>query len=248
MKKVEIKSYDIEIELDGVINIIGLPASGKTYLLKKLINKVPNNDIFIDGKCIKNYDTKYLRENIMVILDSNHFNTKYVEEELLYYFEYLKIDKVTAYNELKRFSKYFGIEELLISPIKLLNTSEKAYIKILSFLILTPQILGIDNIMTLLDVNEKLKIIKFARDNNITILNVTTNKEELMLGSEILIIDNHQKLKMDSTLEMIKEEKLLNNNGMKVPFLVDLSNGLNYYDLLKNNFYNIDKLVGEIWK
>ena len=69
-----------------------------------------------------------------------------------------------------------------------------------------------------------------------------------MLGSEILIIDNHQKLKMDSTLEMIKEEKLLNNNGMKVPFLVDLSNGLNYYDLLKNNFYNIDKLVGEIWK
>ena len=102
--------------------------------------------------------------------------------------------------------------------------------------------------MTLLDVNEKLKIIKFARDNNITILNVTTNKEELMLGSEILIIGNHQKLKMDSTLEMIKEEKLLNNNGMKVPFLVDLSNGLNYYDLLKNNFYNIDKLVGEIWK
>ena len=39
MKKVEIKSYDLEIELDGVINIIGLPASGKTYLLKKLINK-----------------------------------------------------------------------------------------------------------------------------------------------------------------------------------------------------------------
>ena len=64
MKKVEIKSYDLEIELDGVINTIGLPASGKTYLLKKLINKVPNNDIFIDGKCIKNYDTKYLRETL----------------------------------------------------------------------------------------------------------------------------------------------------------------------------------------
>ena len=40
MEKLEIQEYNLNIKLDGVVNIIGLPASGKTYLLKKLINKV----------------------------------------------------------------------------------------------------------------------------------------------------------------------------------------------------------------
>lgn len=35
MEKLEIQEYNLNIKLDGVVNIIGLPASGKTYLLKK---------------------------------------------------------------------------------------------------------------------------------------------------------------------------------------------------------------------
>lgn len=53
MEKLEIQEYNLNIKLDGVVNIIGLPASGKTYLLKKLINKIPSTDIFIDGQNIK---------------------------------------------------------------------------------------------------------------------------------------------------------------------------------------------------
>lgn len=55
MEKLEIQEYNLNIKLDGVVNIIGLPASGKTYLLKKLINKIPSTDIFIDGQNIKTY-------------------------------------------------------------------------------------------------------------------------------------------------------------------------------------------------
>ena len=42
MEKLEVKSMDINIELNGLItNVIGPTNSGKTVFLKKLINVIP---------------------------------------------------------------------------------------------------------------------------------------------------------------------------------------------------------------
>ena len=49
MKLLEVKSIDVSIELNGTTtSIIGPVSSGKTKLLKKLINRLPNDDILID--------------------------------------------------------------------------------------------------------------------------------------------------------------------------------------------------------
>ena len=93
MEKLEIQEYNLNIKLDGVVNIIGLPASGKTYLLKKLINKIPSTDIFIDGQNIKNLPLDYLQKNIAVVFNDNKFNTEYAEEELIYYQDKLGISR-----------------------------------------------------------------------------------------------------------------------------------------------------------
>ena len=33
-----------------------------------------------------------------------------------------------------------------------------------------------------------------------------------------------------------------------MPFIIELSSGLNYYDLLKNDYSDEKTLIGEIWK
>lgn len=248
MEKLEIQEYNLNIKLDGVVNIIGLPASGKTYLLKKIINKIPSIDIFIDGQNIKNLPLDYLQKNIAVVFNDNKFNTEYAEEELIYYQDKLGISRDLSTEKIKNIAKYFNIEELLVSKINLLKENEKILIKILSLLIINPSILGIDNLLTYLTIENKMKLLKYAKENNITILSVTNNKEELLLGNYILIIDNYKVADYGKTEILLKDEKLLSKYGMKMPFIIELSSGLNYYDLLKNDYSDEKTLIGEIWK
>ena len=51
----------------------------------------------------------------------------------------------------------------------MLSKYEQAYLKILSLLIIKPRILGIDDMLTYLNINQKLKIINFVKNNKITI-------------------------------------------------------------------------------
>lgn len=248
MEKLVIQEYELNIKLDGVVNIIGLPSSGKTYLLKKLINKIPSTDIFIDGQNLKNLPLDYLQKNIAAVFNDQKFNTEYAEEELIYYQDKLGIAREQSTEKIKNMAKYFDIEELLVSKINLLSKSEKALIKILSLLIINPSILGIDNLLTYLNIENKMKILKYAKENNITILNITNNKEELLLGNYLLIIDNYKVADYGKADILLKDEKLLSKYGMKMPFIIELSNGLNYYDLLKNDCYDEKALIGEIWK
>ena len=60
-----VKKMDISISLTGTItSVIGPSNAGKTYFLKKLCNKIDNQDIIIDGKCIKILDVSYLKRNM----------------------------------------------------------------------------------------------------------------------------------------------------------------------------------------
>ena len=84
MNVIEVKGMEIRIELLGLMTtLIGPTNSGKTVFAKKLCNKIDNSDVFIDGKKITEYDIKYLRENIAVVLDDDNYENEFVYEELL---------------------------------------------------------------------------------------------------------------------------------------------------------------------
>ncbi len=248
MKTIEFKDYNLEIKLTYFINIIGLPASGKTTLLKMLINKIYNPNIFIDGTSIHDYDIGYKKQHIAVAFNDFKFNTEYVKEELLYYQDKIGTNKATAYKKIDKFVKYFEIYELIEAKIEYLNKTEKALIKILSLLIINPQVLGIDDLFTYLNNNEKIKIIRFVKDKNISILNVTTDSEDLLLGTDIIILNNFKLVSYDTIKNTLKNEKLLLETGFDLPFIINISNGLNYYEVIQKTYYKNKDLVEDLWK
>lgn len=248
MEVIEIKNYDLKIKLTPFINIIGKVGSGKTTLLKMLINKESNNQIYIDDKPISSYSLEYKRKNIAVCLNDLFFNTHYVNEELLYYQNVLKIESSFAYQEIKKFNKYFNLEEIMDVKVEYLTLEEKALVKILSLLIIKPAILGIDMLLSYLSVEMKLKIVKYAKKNEISIINVTSTAEELLFGTDIIILDNFKAVEYNITKKILENDKLLIENGFEIPFVVSLSSGLNYYDLLNKIYYDKKSLVGALWK
>lgn len=248
MKTIEFKKYNLTINLTHFINIVGSSSSGKTKLLKSLINKLDNSDIFIDDRPINNFDIDFLRKNIAAVLKTHEFKTIYVKEELLYYQKILNFSEDASYKNIDKFVKFFGLEDLIESKISYLTIYEQAFIKILSLLIIKPSVLGIDDLLTYLTYDQKYKILKYAKENNICILNVTTNSEELLLGTDIIIMDNNQIIAYDKTENILSNDKYLTKIGMNEPFIVELSTNLNYYDLLKEKYFDMNALVGELWK
>lgn len=248
MNTIEFKNYNLRIKLTSFINIIGPPGSGKTTLLKMLINKIDNSALYINDKPISNYSTDYKKRNLTVCFNDLTFNTEYVNEELLYYQDILNIETSSSYQEIKAIEKYFNLSEILETKINYLSTAEKALIKILSLLIVKPAILGIDTLLSYCTIENKEKIVRYAKKNGITILNVTSSSEELLLGTDIIILNNHSVLEYNKTKKILEQEKLLKEIGFELPFIISISNGLNYYEVINKTYYNNKSLIGDIWK
>ena len=245
LKYIEFKDLNIKINNSELISVIGPNGSGKTYLLKKICNRINDNNTYIDGKNIKEYNLEYKRKNIVCVLNDNHFNTKYVKSELEYY-----LNKINIYNKEKidYFINYFNLKKIINENISSLSIENKFYIKILSLLIINPSIFCVDDLLTYLSSNKKTKILNYIKDNNITFINVTSDMEELLLCDKVLILNKGKCEIFSDNESVLKNENIFKKLGLSLPFIYDINNLLISYDLIYN--YNIVKkgLVDLLWK
>ena len=132
-----------------------------------------------------------------------------------------------------------------------LGCSDKIKMKIMSSLIIRPKVFVIDNILSLLDYNDKILVFdilkEFCKDTGI-VINFTNDIEETMYGEKIIIIYDKKLICEGKTLSVLNEEKILRRLGLGLPFIVELNKYLMDYKLIDKYYLTNKKLVGAIWK
>lgn len=249
MNILEVKSMNVTIELNGFMtSVIGPTNSGKTTLLKKLCHILPNSDIFIDGVSIKEYDVTFLKNNVVVVFDDNEFNSEYVSEELYFNLHDLgyRLDEINK--KIEAIASYFKITNLLDREIRSLTMEERILIKILSYLIIKPKVFAMDNLFGYLDNKYVKSILKFIRENNITLINVTTYSSDLLLGDNVVVMNNYKSLMCTKVSNVLDGNSILPYMGIKLPFIIDLSHNLILYGLIDKLYFDERKLVDKLWK
>ena len=98
-----------------------------------------------------------------------------------------------------------------------------------------------------LKLDEKMKIFKLLKKQNISYINVTSNVEDALYSDYIFVYDGNKLVLEGNRNEVLKEEKTLKRLGYGLPFVVDLSIQLNYYDIFNKVYYDLDELVGALW-
>lgn len=98
-----------------------------------------------------------------------------------------------------------------------------------------------------LKLDEKMKIFKLLKKQNISYINVTSNVEDAIYSDYILVYDGNKLVLEGNRNEVLKEEKTLKRLGYGLPFVVDLSIQLNYYDIFNKVYYDLDELVRALW-
>lgn len=98
-----------------------------------------------------------------------------------------------------------------------------------------------------LKLDEKMEIFKLLKKQNISYVNVTSNVEDAIYSDYIFVYDGNKLVLEGNRNEVLKEEKTLKRLGYGLPFVVDLSIQLNYYDIFNKVYYDLDELVRALW-
>lgn len=95
--------------------------------------------------------------------------------------------------------------------------------------------------------NEKKSIIELLKKQNVNFVNITSNIEDSLLSNYVIVYDEDKKVLEGNTEAVLRNEKVLKKLGYGLPFVVDLSIQLTYYDILDKVYYNMDKLTEDLW-
>jgi len=104
------------------------------------------------------------------------------------------------------------------------------------------------NVLNNLNEYDSNKLFSFLKDNNILFINVTNDIELCLYTDYIIVCDEKNVLIEGSTLDVLKNEKLLKRLGINLPFVVELSLLLKDYGLVNKIYMDKESLVDELWK
>ncbi len=126
------------------------------------------------------------------------------------------------------------IDKIKINIINSLTNSNKVYVFF--------------NVLTYLDNEFKTNIIAYLKEHHKQIINYTTDIEETLLLDYLIVLQNNNIIMEGPKEEILKEEKNLKKLGFNLPFIVELSIGLKYYNLIDKIYFTNESLVAELWK
>lgn len=98
-----------------------------------------------------------------------------------------------------------------------------------------------------LRVKEQREILELLKKQNMKFILITSNVEETLYGDYIMIYDGENIILEGLKDVVLREEKTLKKVGYGLPFVVDLSTQLNYYDIFSKIYFDMDELVDDLW-
>ena len=247
-------NVDMDIEKGKITSIIGPNGSGKSTLVKILVGLYRyNGKIEINNIPLLKDNRKEIRKNIGVVFTNpdNQFVAETVMDDIAFTLENMNYKKIDIRKKIEEVSKYLGIYDILECNPHDLNSNQKQLVSLASALVHDPKILILDEALTMLDPYDKEKILKILKELNskgLTILNISHDIEDTLISDKIYVLDKGKIVLSGTKEEVYKEEDKLHKLGFELPFMVELSNRLMFYDLIDHVIYDMEEMVDILWK
>lgn len=249
------KDFNLTVKEGSYISIVGNNTSGKTTLIKLIAGILPSkNNITIGYSYVNNDRIQNHSKDLGIVFGSNlnSFLFEEVYREMTFPLENLNKPVSDIEKRILELSNLFGISKLLDKRTSDLTNSEKQELLIVIALLHEPRILLLDNAFSMMNKDTKYKIKKalkeYQKKYKLTIILTTTNLEDTMDTDYLYVINNGNIVIEGEPLIVLKEDMLLNRLGLAIPFMVDLSIKLEFYELIDKIEIDMDRMVNSLWK
>jgi hypothetical protein len=103
------------------------------------------------------------------------------------------------------------------------------------------------NVLNNLDKVELDKLFNYLKEKDIKYINIANNLELCLYTNYLIVMDEKNILIEGSTIEVLKNDKLLKRLGFELPFIVELSLLLKDYNLIDKIYLDYKELEGALW-
>ena len=227
-------------------SIVGGNNSGKTTLFKLMTGFISSNNcivcdgIFLNSNSINDYIQNI---GIVEVINGNSFIYQKVKDEMMYPLYNLGYSKKKIEKRINEVIDLFNVS-FINKDINELTSCERQVLLIMLAILHKPKVLLLDNVFNIFFQDEEKKLLNILRKliekENITI-NSACFSDRIILLSDFKIIGEYL------PSDIYNDDKLFYQNGLEIPFIVDLSVKLKMYGLIDNNYTNIEKMVDDIW-
>ncbi|MBR2138589.1 MAG: hypothetical protein IJ966_04730 [Bacilli bacterium] len=244
------EKIDFNVNEGEFITIVG---NNNDLFINTLVFGHPKCNVFVGDKELNKKNADIIKRRLSIVMNRhlNIFSSETVEDELAFGLESLAMSKDDMRELIDSQSRRFKIDHLLKKDPCSLGSSDKTKMKILSSLILKPNVLILDNIMSELDYIDKELVFnllqEFTKKGGI-VINCTNDIEESLYAQRIIILYDKALACEGKTLSVLNEEKLLKRLGIGLPFLVELNKYFMDYGMIDKYHLTNEKLVNALWK
>lgn len=225
-KTIILDDISIEIPEKKIVYVVGKNGSGKSTLAHTIsgLNKKYKGKISIDENLLtRKISIKDLRKKLGLVFQNPDnqivFNTVY--EDIRFTLENMNISGDEIDKTIDDCLKTVDMEAYKYANTYSLSGGQKQRIAIASILAMKPSYIIFDEATSMLDPIGKEEIyclIERLKKTGITVVFITNLLEELIYADEILIIDKH-KVFSYSKKEIFENFGILENHGLKLPFI-----------------------------
>lgn len=253
--KIIFQNLNLTIEKNKFTAILGANGSGKTTLLKLLIGQEKGNSVIMINKLplIKENLPKLYKE-IGVVLESKeqNFVAETVADELAFTLENLKFSHEQITKAIDKIANLLNIKDLLNKEPSTLNTNDKQLIALASALIVHPKILIIDEGLNELNAPAKTTVLNLLKDlikkQNLTVVYFTNDSNDTLYSDNVVILSDNRVLISGPKEKIYQDENNFKDAKLKLPFIIDLSKRLRFYELIDHDYIDPEKMVNDLWK
>jgi len=227
--KMIFENFNLNIKKNSFTTIIGPSGSGKNTLAKLLLEKNNTNSISFNGS-----------KSIFHVFYDERKKGRVIDEIC----NKLKIEKPLV----EKIGKKLKIEEILYKKINELSIDERQYISLIEAFVLKPEVIILNTTLGYLDHFNKEKILKILKKINATIIHITNDVEDILIGNHVIILNSGKLVFNDKTETILINKKTLKSVNLDNPFMINLSERLKLYELINKTYYKKEELVDALWK
>lgn len=248
--KIIFKDFNLKIGDKKIVSILGQNGSGKTSLMRVLLGLEQfEGTVEINGRLLNNQNKKNIRKEIGIVFSNpdNQFINEIVIDDITSILENMNYKKEKITERLGYVVNLLNIKEILYCNPNQLNINQKQLVLLACALVHEPKILILDELNNL-DDKEQINKILLELKKDMLIINITQDIEDTLISDEVILLDKGNLVLQTTKEKLYENEKILSHLGFKLPFMVELSNRLIFYNLIDNVTYDMKELVDLLWK
>lgn len=251
-----LKNISFTIRENEAVAIIGHNGSGKSTIAK-LMNGLlfpEKGEIYINGILLTEESIWDIRKEVGMVFQNpdNQFVGATVQDDVAFGMENRGFDRQLMLERIESSLQAVNMTDYLLTEPHRLSGGQKQRVAIAGVIAISPKVLILDEATVMLDPLGRMEIMEtikhVQKEAELSLITITHDLEEVIQVDRVIVLNQGELWTTGTPREVLKHGKALQEIGLDIPFIAQLSSALQERNIkLANTALTMEEMMEELW-